>query len=206
METKKCSKCQEQLSQDRFYKNKGTKDGIDTCCKSCKGLSTTQSAERYYQENKERILARNRITNKEYRDRENSREGIRLSQEKFRKSNVGYSNKYSRKKKQEDLIFKLSSAVRVLLYNSFKRACNGAFPKRSRSVGMLGCSMEDFISHIASQFTEGMALENHGEWHLDHVVPIVLAKTEEDIIRLNHYTNFQPLWARDNLSKGCKIL
>ena len=51
-----------------------------------------------------------------------------------------------------------------------------------------------------------MTLENHGEWHLDHIIPLAIAKTEEEIIKLNHYTNFQPLWAIDNLKKGAKIL
>jgi hypothetical protein len=51
-----------------------------------------------------------------------------------------------------------------------------------------------------------MTLENHGEWHLDHIIPISSAETEEDIMLLNHYTNFQPLWWYDNLKKGAKIL
>lgn len=51
-----------------------------------------------------------------------------------------------------------------------------------------------------------MTLENHGEWHFDHIIPLASAKTEEELIKLNHYTNFQPLWAEDNLKKGFKIL
>ena len=47
-----------------------------------------------------------------------------------------------------------------------------------------------------------MSWENYGEWHLDHKTPISWAKTEEEIYELNHYTNFQPLWEFDNLSKG----
>lgn len=50
-----------------------------------------------------------------------------------------------------------------------------------------------------------MSFDNQGEWHLDHIIPLATAETEEEIIRLNHYTNFQPLWAFDNLSKGSKI-
>ena len=61
------------------------------------------------------------------------------------------------------------------------------------------------MSYISEQFEEGMTLDNHGEWHLDHKVPVATAETEEDIIRLNHYTNFQPLWAEDNQSKGAKL-
>jgi hypothetical protein len=51
-----------------------------------------------------------------------------------------------------------------------------------------------------------MSLDNHGKWHLDHIIPLATATTEEDVIRLNHYTNFQPLWADDNLKKSNKII
>jgi len=51
-----------------------------------------------------------------------------------------------------------------------------------------------------------MTLDNQGKWHLDHIIPLATTKTEKDVIRLNHYTNFQPLWAKDNLSKGYKII
>ena len=49
-----------------------------------------------------------------------------------------------------------------------------------------------------------MNWENTGKWHLYHTKPLKLAETEEDVIKLNHYTNFQPLWAEDNLKKGSK--
>ena len=51
-----------------------------------------------------------------------------------------------------------------------------------------------------------MSWDNRIEWHLDHIIPISLATTEEEIIKLNHYTNFQPLWAEENIRKGNKVL
>ena len=51
-----------------------------------------------------------------------------------------------------------------------------------------------------------MNWENQGEWHLDHIYPVSLAKDEQELIKLNHYTNFQPLWAADNLLKGNKVI
>jgi hypothetical protein len=48
-------------------------------------------------------------------------------------------------------------------------------------------------------------MENHGKWHIDHIIPISLAKTEDEVYLLCHYTNFQPLWARDNLVKKNKL-
>jgi len=59
--------------------------------------------------------------------------------------------------------------------------------------------------HIEQQFKDGMSWENHGEWHIDHIFPVGLASDEEMVYKLNHYTNLQPLWAKENLQKGAKI-
>jgi hypothetical protein len=61
---------------------------------------------------------------------------------------------------------------------------------------------EKFRFYIESLFKEGMTWDNYGEWHLDHITPISWANSEEEIYKLNHYSNFQPLWSIDNLSKG----
>lgn len=47
-----------------------------------------------------------------------------------------------------------------------------------------------------------MTWENHGEWHLDHIKPLAMASTEQEIMEFCHYSNYQPLWAFDNQSKG----
>jgi hypothetical protein len=51
-----------------------------------------------------------------------------------------------------------------------------------------------------------MNWDNRKDWHLDHIYPVSLAKDEQELIKLNHYTNFQPLWAIENMSKGNKII
>jgi len=102
-----------------------------------------------------------------------------------------------------DPIYKFSLNVRSNILMSFKRGKN-KFKKNAKTEIILGCTIEEFRNYIESKFSKGMSLENHGKWHLDHIIPLASANTEEDIIKLNHYTNFQPLWAFDNLSKGCK--
>lgn len=88
------------------------------------------------------------------------------------------------------------------------RALNGTV-KNTRLVDLLGCSINDFKRHIESQFTEGMTWDNytHSGWHMDHIVPCnAFDLTDQEQQKLCfHYTNLQPLWARDNLVKGAKL-
>jgi hypothetical protein len=72
----------------------------------------------------------------------------------------------------------------------------------SQDHDILGISYTNFKIYIENLFKDGMTWENYGKWHLDHKTPISWAKTEKEVIELNHYTNFQPMWAIENLSKG----
>jgi hypothetical protein len=69
---------------------------------------------------------------------------------------------------------------------------------------ILGCTIQEFKLHIESQFKDGMSWDNRGEWHIDHIMPLSMAKTEDELVRLNHYKNLRPLWAHENLSKSDK--
>lgn len=68
---------------------------------------------------------------------------------------------------------------------------------------LVGCSPQHLIEHLEKQFTQGMTWDNHGKWHVDHIVPCArfdLTDTEQQR-RCFHFTNLQPLWASDNLKK-----
>jgi len=74
---------------------------------------------------------------------------------------------------------------------------------------LLGCSPQELKEWIENQFTEGMSwnkLGIHGI-HIDHVLPCASfdLSIEENVSKCFHYTNLQPLWAKDNLSKGVKF-
>lgn len=99
-----------------------------------------------------------------------------------------------------------SSPVNVIS-DRFRRRLNYALKtldikKNRSSLEYLGCSLEFFKEHIEKQFLKGMSWENRDEWHIDHIIPMATAKTEEDVIRLSHFTNLRPLWKRENLSKN----
>lgn len=70
------------------------------------------------------------------------------------------------------------------------------------AVDDLSCSLEELKKHLESKFKHGMTWDNYGDWHIDHIKPLVLATNEIELKTLCHYTNLQPLWAKENLSKG----
>jgi hypothetical protein len=137
-----------------------------------------------------------------------SKEVLRLwrknNVEKVKYHNKKYKNKeYKKNRKKTDSLFKLKCNISSLIYSSFKK---NSHHKNSKTKEILGCSFEKFKVHLEKQFKDDMSWENQGKWHLDHIYPVSLAKDEEELIKLNHYTNFQPLWAFDNISKGNKII
>jgi hypothetical protein len=78
--------------------------------------------------------------------------------------------------------------------------------KRNKTFNIVGCSPQFLKEHLENQFIDGMDWDNRGEWHIDHIIPLSSAKTEDELYKLCHYTNLQPLWAEDNLKKSNKIL
>jgi hypothetical protein len=71
---------------------------------------------------------------------------------------------------------------------------------------ILGCTIREAREHFEQKFEPGMSWQNHGEWHIDHIRPLASFDLTDSKERekAGHYTNLQPLWAKDNLSKGCK--
>jgi hypothetical protein len=220
---KVCTKCKVEKSLDCYGKQKGGLYGLRSVCFECrriegkiyaslnkerrsdyvKNYTNTNKdkisfyGKKYRQENKEKI--------KKYR--QENKEKIKETQSNYYKKNkelvLKKNSNYRDKRLKNDPIFKFIHHIRSNIKNTFKRG-NNQFRKGARTETILGCTIEEFRLHIEKQFTEGMSFENHGEWHLDHIKPISLATTEEEVIALNHYTNFQPLWAEDNLRKGNK--
>ena len=71
----------------------------------------------------------------------------------------------------------------------------------------LGCSISEFRDYIAVQFQPGMSWDNHGEWHLDHRKPLASFNLldREQFLQAVHFSNYQPLWAADNIAKGARL-
>jgi hypothetical protein len=96
---------------------------------------------------------------------------------------------------------KLASGIR----SQVRRALLARDKTPDRYKAAIGCTYRELAIHIEKQFQPGMTWENMGEWHVDHVVPVAhFLETDPEGVAWNHYTNLQPLWAKDNLSKGAK--
>lgn len=219
---KRCIKCLQEKSLESFSLDRQKRDGRQGSCKECTQLYRDLNREIIKKKSRENLELKRgyckmkyteegeklyqQIIQKQRRDRPEAKEKITKYQAEYNKINRESRSAKRRERLQIDPLFKLSASIRNNISGAFQRACQGIFWKQGSTIELLGCSFEDFTSYIASQFTEGMTLENYGEWHLDHIVPLATAITREDIVRLNHYTNFQPLWAKDNLSKGAKLI
>ena len=207
-QTKICSSCKIEKNYIDFSKNKLRKDGCQNTCVSCNKIYIIKNKELiknkkkiYYDKNKDEILSKK----KEYHI--NNKEEILKIKKEYSKSNREkintYYRLYSKKRKEKDNLYKLTCNIRTLIGMSIK---GKGYTKKSKTSEYLGCTFNEFKIYIEEKFIENMTWENRMEWHLDHIYPISLAKTKEEIIKLNHYTNFQPLWALDNIKKGNKII
>lgn len=99
----------------------------------------------------------------------------------------------------------LANPVRRIAHQYRVRLSNLLAAKKTiPSSELLGCTYEQLLEHLSSQFADGMNWDNYGEWHIDHIRPCAsfdLLDPEQQR-QCFHYTNLQPLWATDNLRKG----
>jgi hypothetical protein len=140
----------------------------------------------YYEKNKENILT--------YK-----KEWLEKNKEKLKVKR----NFYHSLRLKNDIIFRLKCVMRSRLL-SFLKTQN--ITKKNKTFEIIGCTPQELKEHIEKQFTEGMSWDNRNKWHIDHIIPLCSAKTEEEIYKLCHFTNLQPLWVEDNLKKGSKII
>ena len=188
METKVCSKCNIEKSLEDFTKDKNRPDGHYVYCKKCRNL--------IYQLNSE---VRKEQSKKHYQKIKEQKHDIILERNRlWRKNNPTYTTD----RKKIDPTFKLIKNLRRRLnrFISFSY-----FTKRNTTINLIGCPPNELKLFLEKKFQNNMSWDNYGEWHIDHIVPLSSAKTEEELYKLCHYTNLQPLWAKDNLVKSNKL-
>lgn len=185
---KTCSVCHLEKPRTEFHKYMHQPDGCSSRCKTCTSLKT----EEFYKKNQE-IIKQKR--NKYYHSIKNDPKK-RIRQKLVQK-------RYQNKRTKEDLFYKLARRLRNRLYYALK---NKTWKKNTHFAEYIGCSPQELVAHIEAQFQPGMTWDNYGAWHIDHVRPLVSATSPEELYKLCHHTNLQPLWAPDNLRKNAQLV
>jgi len=192
MENKVCRVCLFEKPLSDFRNRNDSKDGKRNDCKNCqsnhnklynKSNSYKISIQRksFYDKNKERLLNDKKIKYEANRDI-------------FIKRNT----EYDKNKRQIDPIYRFKKNVRTMISKSFKKK---SYTKKSQTFKIIGCLQDDFIKYIESKWEPWMNWDNYGlfngepkfGWDIDHITPMITSETEDEIIKLNHYTNLQPL-------------
>lgn len=150
----------------------------------------------------------------EFKIAQAARDAARYARPELRAARAAYEATYRATPERRAMMIAYAAAQRAtplgnLMSRLRARTCGAfrqqGFKKGTKTGDMLGCEWEFLKTHIGAQFTEGMSWENRHLWHVDHIIPLASAKDEDTLIRLCHYSNLQPLWKRDNQSKGAKM-
>ena len=138
-----------------------------------------------------------------YENKRRSLEKYKIAKNEYNKTDKmkQWRRAYHKDKRKNDIVFSIKKRIRTLIRS---KIMSFGYTKKSSVNEILGCDWEYFVYHIEKQFKKGMNWDNRDQWHLDHIVPLSTAQTEDEVIALNHCTNIRPEWAKDNLSKGGK--
>lgn len=169
---KECSRCKEVKDSAEFRTHR-------TYCKKCENKQTYESRKDVQYEKNKEYLKKYQTTNK---DRTNER-----------------MRNYKKERKKSDTLYKCSIILSRIVRNSVK--VYGMEKENTKSKDIIGLSKSEFRLYLESKFEPWMSWDNYGlyngqmnyGWDIDHIIPLSSAKSEEELVKLNHYTNLQPL-------------
>ena len=207
---------------DNFYMNG---DYLNGTCKECDKLKQKQYTEdnydkvmeritKYQEEHPDKIRDVKRRWKKNHPEYELSEESKLKEKERIKKwneENRQILNKKRVERRNNSVQYKLTCILRTRLSNAIK----GNY-KSGSAIRDLGCSVEELIQYLEKQFFpnprtgEEMSWKNHSRngWHIDHIIPLASFNLidREQLLKACHYTNLQPLWAKENIAKRDKII
>jgi hypothetical protein len=219
---KTCQGCKKAKQGTEFPAYCRSHDGLFGFCKECKSKADKKSHRKHkkerneaqrehYYENRERIsahrkelrndpefIAKEQKYNRDYREK--NKKKLKKKRSEYYQHNKKRINERFVEARHNNLNFRLKNNLRTRLWHAVKFV-----RKKSHMIDYLGCSIEELREHLERLFQPDMTWENYGsEWHIDHIKPCCdfdLTK-EEEISICFHFTNLQPLWAEENMSKN----
>ena len=192
---------------DEFPKRKSSLDGRDRRCKKC-----VSECHRRNRENRLKAQRKYRENNKE---KIQEAEKLFRSSEEYKKHKAKYDMEYRKKKADKIREYKRNWKKKnknnplIKIKRNLRRRINHVIIdglKSDSTENLIGCTYQEFMKHIESQFTDGMTWENYGQygWHIDHIRPCCdfdLTNPDQQKECFN-YKNCRPLWWDDNLKKS----
>lgn len=212
VDTKVCAGCKQEKDRVDFYAKARNFDGLASVCKCC---ATARYKARL------KVLVIHKVSSKicsvcletkpatEFPNSSTSPDGLytickACKNEKIKlyvSNNREKVNNARKHRYQTNLNFKLSMQLRGRLNIALKKKVKGG-----SAVHNLGCSLEELKVYLESKFSVGMTWENWkiDGWHIDHIIPLSKFNLtdSEEFLKACHYTNLQPLWAKENYRKG----
>ena len=182
MENKKCNTCGINKKISEYPIDKTLKTGYRGQCKRCGNIA----CKKYYNQNKTKVLK----TRQQYNMLETTKKN---------------NSNYYKNKRKNDINYKIKDNIRRRVNYAIKHS-----KKSDSSKKLLGCTLDQFKRHIENLWLDGMSWESYGKlgWHLDHIIPCAsfdLTDPQQQQ-KCFHYSNMQPLWAKDNLVKYKKLI
>jgi hypothetical protein len=212
-----CTICSIDKDLSLFNNKTTSKDGKMSCCRECESTKKKN----YYINNKNAVLAKNkkyRIDNPDVVSERHKKYYGKNKETILKKNNVRtkkwqlenrervneYQKTYQKKRRNNDFVYKLKCYLRNAINHSLTRR---GYTKKSNTHKILGCSYVEFKIYIESKFESWMSWDNYGlyekdkyniGWDIDHIIPVSSSMSEDEVIKLNHYTNLQPLCSKVN--------
>lgn len=193
-------KLRKKMRDKVYYIN--NKDKIKNQVKSYRELNSDKVKENkknYYNKNKVKIIKKSKDYYKNNKEKKKEYDRV------YQKNNKKKRNNYLKLRRKNDIQYKLTTSLRSRLYNTLKQN-----QKVGSAVKDLGCTVDELISYLESKFQSGMTWDNWNKngWHIDHIKPLTSfdLTDRKQMLEACHYTNLQPLWAKDNLIKRNKII
>lgn len=210
METKVCKLCGIEKSLNEYdIKNEHLLNFCKDCRRRKRREKYAQNREQeirdvkiYQSKNKDAV--KKRIKAYQIKNKEKIKEYNKKWEELNKERRKEYCSNLRKKKKQTDKAYKLKCNVKSMINNSFTRR---KYTKKSKNYKILGCNYDYFINYLLQTYKDNYGIEWDGieKVHIDHIKPLKYAKTEEEVIKLCHYTNLQLLKEKDNLEKSFKL-
>jgi hypothetical protein len=206
-----CRICGFEKDINDFHKKSSTKDGYRNECKECvkeiqkkykEDPSYIEKQKEYdkkrYEENRDIILEQKKIHHQKNKDTINTKKRKYYSDSKIKDKHNKWMSDYSKNPENKEVVYRYRRnnphiiAWRSLLYSTLKRIGK---KKESHTIDELGYSAEDLKIHIENKFTPGMSWDNHGEWHIDHIIPVSYFTKDVPVSLVCGLSNLQPLWS-----------